>query len=278
MLLYYYSPSFAGLVGICIALALCLFQGRYRPTPREFIESLDEGLVLITLLSLLLVAIGPLGQVILTTNLSGRLGAVLVEVLPDTTLLLLAGAMVVSLCLGMGLPTPVAYVVAALAMAPFIQELGVAPLQAHFFVFYFAVFSTLTPPVAVGVLAAAKLADARFLATAADAMRLALTTFIIPFGFVYHPALMSFPNLTWAVLPPVVLLLLLQLTSSVLCYGYFLRDLNAYERAAFGAVTLAGFIALVHTGPGELAAFVVGLTAVAAWVFLTRAKPVQTAL
>lgn len=268
MLLNYYSPSYAGLIGIVVALALCLFQGRYRPTRRQFLTALEEGFVLIALLSLLLIAIGPLGQVILTTNVSGRLGAALVDVLPESTLFLLIGAMIVSLCLGMGLPTPVAYVVVALAMAPFLQALGIPALQAHFFVFYFAVFSTLTPPVAVSVLAAAKLAETGFLSTALDAMKLALTTFIIPFGFVYHPALMSFPNLTWDVVPPVVILLLLQWTVSVACYGHFLRDLNAVERWGFAVVTLAGFTALVSDGITPMLGFAATLVLVVGWVLM----------
>src|SRR3546814_19314377 len=98
--------------------------------------------------------------------------------------------MVISLILGMGLPTPVAYIIVALAVVPFLQLLQVPPLQAHFFVFYLAVFSTLTPPVAVSVLAAAKLAGDSQMDTACDAMKLAATTFIIPFAFVYNPPLM----------------------------------------------------------------------------------------
>ncbi len=256
LLLNYRSPSFAGLIGILIALALCLFQGRYRPRLRRLLTSVEDGLVLITLLSLLLIAIGPLGQVILTTNLSGRLGVVLVEILPDVTVILLLGAMVVSLLLGMGLPTPVAYVVVALALSPFIQQLGVPALHAHFFVFYFAVFSTLTPPIAVSVLAAAKLANARFLATAVDAMKLSVTTFIIPFAFVFHPQLLSFPDLTWSVLPPLVLVIVLQWTVSAAAYGYCRRSLGPAERWAFALVSLAGFVAIVVEGGAAKLVFV----------------------
>jgi len=198
LLLGYRSPAIAGLAGIILALVLCLFQGKYRPTARQLYSAIEEGFYLVAILSLLLIAIGPLGQVMLTTNLSGRLGSVLVAYLPDTQLLLLVGAMIVSLILGMGLPTPVAYLIVALALVPFLQQIGIPPLQAHFFVFYFAVFSTLTPPVAVSVLAAAKLADATFLKTAIDSIKIASTTFIIPYAFVFSPELMSFPNMTWS--------------------------------------------------------------------------------
>ncbi|NQV83223.1 MAG: TRAP transporter fused permease subunit, partial [Rhodospirillales bacterium] len=198
LLLGYRSPAIAGMWGVILAVGFSMLQREYRPTRRQLYEAVEEGFYLVSILSLLLIAIGPLGQVMLTTNLSGRLGAALIQYLPDTQLILLIGAMVVSLILGMGLPTPVAYIIVALALVPFMQQIGLPPLQAHFFVFYFAVFSTLTPPVAVSVLAAAKLADASFLNTAADAIKIALTTFIIPFAFVFFPELMSFPHMTWA--------------------------------------------------------------------------------
>jgi TRAP-type uncharacterized transport system fused permease subunit len=177
----------------------------------------------------------------LTTNLSGRLGSVLVAYLPDTQLLLLVGAMIVSLILGMGLPTPVAYLIVALALVPFMQQIGVPPLQAHFFVFYFAVFSTLTPPVAVSVLAAAKLGNASFMRTAADSMKIASTTFIIPFAFVASPELMSFPNLTWPVVPAFAEVVAIQAAVSIAAYGYFLRNLNWWERLVFLGIAFAGF-------------------------------------
>lgn len=248
LLLGYRSPAIAGMWGILLALACCVFQGKYRPSGKQLYNAVEEGFYLVALLSLLLIAIGPLGQVMLTTNLSGRLGSVLVQYLPESQLLLLLGAMVVSLVLGMGLPTPVAYIIVALALVPFMQQIGVPPLQAHFFVFYFAVFSTLSPPVAVSVLAAAKLADASFLRTAGDALKIAATTFIIPFAFVFMPELMTFPNLTWAVVPAVLLVLAIQTTVSIAAYGYCFRRLAGWERWMFLAAALALFMAMTKAG------------------------------
>src|SRR3546814_10895576 len=157
--------------------------------------------------------------------------------------------MVISLILGMGLPTPVAYIIVALAVVPFLQLLQVPPVQAHFFVFYFAVFSTLTPPVAVSVLAAAKLAGASQMDTAIDAMKLAATTFIIPFAFVYNPELMSFPHMTWAVAPAVFQVLVIQATASIAAYGSFFRDLAGWERWRFVIATALGFGAMIELRP-----------------------------
>ena len=235
----------AGLTGCVIALALSALQGRYRPSLRQLGLALEEGLELMALLALLLIAIGPMGQAFLTTNLSGRLGTYLVHVLPDSPLVLLVGAAILSLILGMGLPTPVAYLVVALALVPFMQLIGVKPFLAHYFVFYFAVYSALSPPVAVAALAGAKLAGARFWDTARESMKLAASTFIIPFAFVYRPQLLDFPDLGWNVVPPLVEVLLIQWTSSIALYGYFRRLLTGVEQSLFFALTVLGYWAMI---------------------------------
>lgn len=272
LLVGYYSPAIAGVVGITLALVLCPLQGKYRPKWKEMYDAYVDGLVIVTLLSLLLVAIGPLAQTFLTTNLSNRLAIVLVQILPDSKFLLLIGTMVVALFLGMGLPTPVAYVVVSLTLVPFLQQGGIEAILAHFFVFYFAVFSTLTPPVAVSALAAAKLSGGTFIGTATDGMKLMLTTFIIPYGFIYHPELLSFPHTDWSVVPPILTILVLQWTSSLVCYGHFLRALSWPERWGFLAVTSVGFSYLINGRTFELIALLGLLGTLTAWVIVTRKR------
>ena len=246
LLLGYYSPSYAGLCGIAVALIACIFQGKHRPTLKELKEAFVDGFVLVTLLSLLLIAVGPLAQTFQTTNLAQRLGVLLSQIIPDSKFLVLLGAMFVSLLLGMGLPTPVAYLVVALSLVPFLMSAGVEPLIAHFFVFYFAVFSTLTPPLAISALAAAKVSGGTFVGTAIDSMKLMLTTFIIPFGFCYHPELLKFPNVGWSVIPPILLIIFLQITTSAFCYGYFFKKLSNIDRFLFLIFTLLGLTFLMN--------------------------------
>ena len=274
LLLDYYSPSVAGLAGCLIALALSLIQGRYRPSLGQLALALEEGLELMALLALLLIAIGPLGQAFLTTGFSGRLGTYLVHLLPDNSLLLLIGAAVLSLILGMGLPTPVAYLVVALALVPFLQQLGVKAFLAHYFVFYFAVYSALSPPVAVAALAGAKIAGAGFWETCRESMKLAATTFIIPFAFVYRPQLLAFPNLGWNVLPPIVEILLVQWTSSIALFGHFRRPLANVERCLFGALTLLGYWAMITEAIHSTYVFVGAAAALLTTVGLRRSTAV----
>ena len=249
MLVNYYSPSLSGLAGIATALVLSVFQGPYRPTLKGMRSALLDGLTLVSLLALLLIAIGPLGQAFQTTNLSGKLGIWLIGILPDSKIVLLIGAAVLSIVLGIGLPTPVAYLIAALAVVPFMIQIGVAPLQAHYFAFYFAIYATLSPPVAESVLAAAKLSGAGFWETGMHAMKLAATTFIIPFAFVFNPELMAFPNFSLKMGWAVVEVLIVQWTTSVVLYGHFTRRLGWMENIGFLAAVLLGYTAIMRPEP-----------------------------
>jgi TRAP-type uncharacterized transport system fused permease subunit len=95
--------------------------------------------------------------------------------------------MLASLFLGMGVPTGAAYLIIAIVLGPAISSLGVPVVAAHLFVLYFAVLSSVTPPVALSAFAAAPIAGAKPMETGWAAVRLAAPGFIIPFLFVFHP-------------------------------------------------------------------------------------------
>src|SRR5688572_743812 len=276
LLVNYYSPSTAGIAGVAVALVLSLFQGPYRPKLAELRAAFQDGLMLVSLLSLLLIAIGPLGQAFQTTNLSGKLGIWLITILPDSKIILLIGAALLSIVLGIGLPTPVAYLIASLAVVPFMIQIGIAPLQAHYFAFYFAIYATLSPPVAESVLAAAKLSGAGFWETGMHAMKLAATTFIIPFAFVFNPELMAFPNVSLKMLGAVAEVLVVQWTSSVFLYCHFTRRLGRLENGGFLVAVLLGYAAIMR--PETVYTYLAyGLTAaLMTWVWLRPATSTKS--
>jgi TRAP transporter 4TM/12TM fusion protein len=246
LLLLYYSPSIAALSGIAVMFALSIFQGKtYRPSLKTVKEGFRNGLEVCTVLCLLLLAIGPIAQMATTTNIAGKLGTMLSKELPHNLPLLLAGTMMVSLILGMGLPTPVAYLVVALTLTPFLQELGVPALYAHMFVFYFAIFSTISPPVAISCLAASKISGGTFLGTARESLKISVPTFIIPFAFIFNPALLTFPKVSSTSLIAFFLTTLTMLYASIAFYGFFLRKLNTIERAAFGISAILALLYLI---------------------------------
>ncbi|MBI2882206.1 MAG: TRAP transporter fused permease subunit, partial [Candidatus Tectomicrobia bacterium] len=125
------------------------------------------------------------------TGLGLKLGGFLVALAGGNLLAALVLTMVLCIILGMGLPSVPAYIVAATVTAPVLVNLGVSELAAHFFVFYFAALSAITPPVAIAAYAAAGLANAPPHKVGYLAVKLGLVAFLMPFFFVYGPALLG---------------------------------------------------------------------------------------
>jgi len=96
----------------------------------------------------------------------------------------------VCIVLGMGMPTAVVYIMLAVLVGPTLVQLGVEPLGAHLFLFYFGMLSMITPPVCLATYAAASLARADFWRTGWAGMRLGIVAYVVPFIFVFHPAML----------------------------------------------------------------------------------------
>lgn len=119
------------------------------------------------------------------TGMALRLQRWLLDMAGDSLLVTLIGAMLLTIILGMGMPTAAAYLVSAILVAPALQEFGVPALAAHLFVFYFAILSMVTPPVALAGYAAAGLSGANLWTTGWIAFLIAVPGFLIPYAFVF---------------------------------------------------------------------------------------------
>ena len=128
--------------------------------------------------------------VISLTGVGARFSSVLLNIADANQLLALFFAMCISILLGMGMPTTAAYAVAASVVAPGLVQLGIPQLTAHFFVFYFAVVSAITPPVALASYAAAGISGANPMATSVASFKIGISAFIVPFMFFYNSALL----------------------------------------------------------------------------------------
>ncbi|MAG67326.1 TRAP transporter permease [Pseudomonas sp.] len=133
---------------------------------------------------------GVIVGVIALTGVGARFSSMLLGVADASQLLALVFAMLISIVLGMGMPTTAAYAVAASVVAPGLIQLGIDPLTAHFFVFYFAVVSAITPPVALASFAAAGISGANPMQTSMASFKIGLAAFIVPFMFFYNGALL----------------------------------------------------------------------------------------
>ena len=128
--------------------------------------------------------------VVALTGIGGRFSELILGIAGANVLLAMIFAGGVALILGMGMPTTAAYAIAAAVLAPGLAKIGVPTLVAHMFVFYFAVVSAITPPVALASFAAAGLAQADPWKTSWIALEMGLATFIVPFMFFYSPVML----------------------------------------------------------------------------------------
>ncbi|WP_027960783.1 TRAP transporter permease [Halomonas halodenitrificans] len=128
--------------------------------------------------------------VIALTGVGARFSSLLLGLAGVSQLLALFFAMCISILLGMGMPTTAAYAVAASVVAPGLISIGIEPLVAHFFVFYFAVVSAITPPVALASYAAAGISGDNAMGTSVASFKIGLAAFIVPFMFFYSPAML----------------------------------------------------------------------------------------
>jgi TRAP transporter 4TM/12TM fusion protein len=124
------------------------------------------------------------------TGLGSVLPQAMQSLAGDSLLILLLLAAAAAVILGMGAPPLLVYILLASTVAPALIKTGVSPIAAHMFIFYFGLMSMLTPPVALASMIAARVAGADFWKTSIEACRLAIVAYIVPFFFVYNPALL----------------------------------------------------------------------------------------
>ncbi|MFK7836601.1 MAG: TRAP transporter permease [Sulfitobacter sp.] len=209
-----------------------------------------------------------------SSGLSFGLSFFLLQLGKGSLLLLLILTACVSILLGMGLPTTGVYLLLATLAAPPLVQLGIGALEAHFFVFYFGLLSMITPPVALAAFAAASVAGARAMPTAVAAVRFGWIAFILPFIFVYQPAMLmqgAWLDVVWVTASTLVAIPLV--TAALLGFGR--RTLSNPERLM---VLILGVGALLPHGSFAmsaltLAASILGAAVIALHLATHRSGP-----
>lgn len=184
------TAAYAGLVSAGAALAGALCRKATRPNWRDVVAIFDDGVRQAARATALIISIGLIQQAVVTTGLGARLTELILSASGRSLVGTLLVALVVDTLLGMGMPTPIAYVLTASFVAPALEAVGVPRLAAHLFLFYFAVKSGSTPPVAVVAAVAASMARADFWKTALTSFWYAVPGFVVAFMFVYSPPLL----------------------------------------------------------------------------------------
>ena len=184
-----YTPSYSAIYGLIAVFAISFL----RPSTRLGLNAIYETLALAAVRMIPVAgACAAAGLVIggiTMTGLASKFSFLVFVIAGDSLYLSVLVAAGVTLLLGLGMPTPSAYILAAVLISPVIYKLGIAVLPAQLFLFYFAVMSALTPPVAVAAYAASAIANANPLQIAVNAVKIAVGAFVVPFAFLFNNAL-----------------------------------------------------------------------------------------
>jgi TRAP transporter 4TM/12TM fusion protein len=186
-----YTVTVAVLWSILATFIVTWLNPESRITWSKFQEAcLDAGKNVLTVAG----ACAAAGLVVGSINLTGigfKLFSLIMGLTGGLLFLVLLFSMLGSTVMGMGVPTTAAYIVVAVTCAPVLVDFGVTPMGAHMFVFYFAILSAITPPVALAAYAAAGIAGSSPMRIGWTAVGLGLSAFVVPFIFVYNPELLG---------------------------------------------------------------------------------------
>ena len=183
-------------------------------------------------------------EMLIVTGFAQKLSHLMLDWSGQNLGLLLVLAAVTCLVFGLGLPTSAAYILVALLGAPALVELGVPLLAAHLFVFYLAIMSALTPPVATGALVASSIAKADFFRTGFTAVRLGLPGFVLPFVFVLRPEMLMLQGGLLDTLFVTIVALIGIAALNVALEGYLWGRMSWLERI----LLVPAAIGLLHSG------------------------------
>ena len=230
MLLVGYSPFMAAAIAILISFAISFFKKETMMIPRRLWSTLRLAGKNMIMIALACAGAGMVVSIVTYSGLGLGIAAVITNWSGGILLPALLLIMLTSLILGMGLPCTPAYIIAITIGGPALQAMGCDLLASHLFVFYFAILASVTPPVCIAAYCGAAIAGSEPLRTGWEALKLALVGFLIPYVFIYNPALL----MQGTVVEIITVFLLLLVSTYFLASGlsnFFLQKLKYWQRA-----------------------------------------------
>jgi len=243
LLMVGYSPQYSVFWGIIATLAIIVACMRTRTSVGRLLDGLVEGATNGARVGVTVAALGIAVSTMTMTGLGIKLPVAVEMWTGGNILFAVLATMVVTIILGCGLPILPAYIIVALIAAPALVRMGIPELQTHFFIFYFAAFSMVTPPVAVSSLVASRLANAGYLKTSFEAVKVSIVAFLVPFLFIWSPAiLLQFTDNPLHTIIPITAIIMAVIAISATLVGYYVTPLNWNTRTLLGLDGAALFI------------------------------------
>jgi TRAP transporter 4TM/12TM fusion protein len=240
-------PEVAGLLAVASALVVGFLTPGVKLGPRELLKILiNTGRGMLEIAAITGLA-GVVIGVLQLTGLGFTLTLTLLNVGQNSAILLLVLTAIVSIILGMGMPTTAVYVLLAVLVAPGLSKLGILPIAAHLFIFYFGMLSMVTPPVCLASYAAASIGKTDPVRTGWEAMRLCAIAYVVPFLFVFSPALLLIGS--WhAVAISIATAIVGAVLLGIGLVGYLFRPIGVLKRFLFLVAAAGLLIPVVETG------------------------------
>ena len=274
LLVAQYSPLYSALWATCAVPVVMLFDKKKRFTlktiPSAMVKSGFSAMSIVIGCACAGIVVG----MVSITGIGVIFGDMMIQAAHNMLFPSLLFTAITCIVLGMGLPTTAAYVIAASILAPSLIKLGLAPLTAHLFVFYFACLSAITPPVALAAYAGAGIAKTNPMTTAVEACKLGFAGFMVPFAFCYNPAMMMQGSVGEIISVAISAIIGVAIMSAGF-QGWLLWKLNWLERIVFIAGGLLMFIpgTLTVEGDWSNAAFFLAAKALGSRVEVTNLSP-----
>ena len=196
---------------------------------RTILSGAEEGALNALPIVAIIVNCNIISGMISLTGLGLNISDMLISLSQNSMLLLLLMTAVASLIIGMGMPIIVSYLLLAILVAPAMVKIGIVPMAAHLFIFFFALLADLTPPVAMGSFIAAGIAGGKPMATAWTACRIGSVLYLIPFFLIYNPVLML-EGTPWQIIEAVITCILGIVALAAGIQGYLFRRATIIER------------------------------------------------
>lgn len=234
LLVMHYPPATAGFFGTLSVIALSYIKKETRMSLRQLLEGFKVGALGGAQIGVVSSSLGIIASILSLTGLGYTLSNSIEAWSGGNIIIALFIITLISILLGCGAPTLAAYALVSMITAPMLVKMGIGLIAAHFFIFYFAVFSAVTPPVATGALVASGIARTSYLKTAFAACRLILPSLLIPWLFVWNPALLGRFSKPFGDLLSLIAVLLLVMSIQALNFKRFLTALGSCEKLLLG--------------------------------------------
>lgn len=238
------TPTKAAMYGIIFSIGASMLRKSTRMSFKDFMDALEMGARNILGVATACAVAGIIVGVVTLTGLGLKMAAGLLSLSGGIPILTLFFTMIASLILGMGVPTTANYLITSTITAPAITQLGVPVLAAHMFGFYFGIVADITPPVALAAYAGSAIAKSNPFKTGVTATKLAIAAFIIPYVFVFNPALLLINTTPLQVVQIIITSLIGMVGVGAAMEGYFLTHANKLERV----LLLVGGLMLIDPG------------------------------